>query len=81
VLRGFRRQERFVNSKLVNRVLERAEASVAESLRAAGQACGFRTKRPIVEVLGTCAECDAKRNDQDDAAVFGSGRSEDRQPT
>jgi Fur family zinc uptake transcriptional regulator len=42
-------------------VTEVEDASVADSLRAAGQARGFRTKRPIVEVLGTCAQCDAKR--------------------
>ncbi len=41
-------------------VTEVEDASVAESLRAAGQARGFRTKRPIVEVLGTCAQCDTK---------------------
>ncbi len=43
-------------------VTEVEDASVAESLRAAGQARGFRTKRPIVEALGTCAQCDAKRD-------------------
>jgi len=43
-------------------VTEVNDASVAESLWAAGKACGFRTKRPIVEVLGTCAQCDAKRD-------------------
>lgn len=43
-------------------VTEVEDASVAESLRAAGQARGFRTKRPIVEVLGTCARCNAKRD-------------------
>ncbi len=41
-------------------VTEFEDASVAESLRAAGQARGFRNKGPIVEVLGTCARCDAK---------------------
>ncbi len=43
-------------------VTEVEDASVAESLRAAGQVLGFRAKRPIVEVLGTCAQCDAKRD-------------------
>ena len=37
------------------------DARVAESLRDAGQALGFRAKRPIVEVVGTCAQCNAKR--------------------
>jgi Fur family zinc uptake transcriptional regulator len=44
-------------------VTEVEDASVAESLRASGQALGFRTKRPIVEVLGTCAQCNAKRDE------------------
>ena len=43
-------------------VTEVEDASVAESLRVAGQALGFRTKRPIVEVLGTCAQCHEKRD-------------------
>jgi Fur family zinc uptake transcriptional regulator len=43
-------------------VAEVEDAIVAESLTAAGEAIGFRTKRPIVEVLGTCARCDAKRD-------------------
>jgi Fur family zinc uptake transcriptional regulator len=43
-------------------VTEVEDASVAESLRAAGQTLGFCTKRPIVEVLGTCAQCNAKRD-------------------
>jgi Fur family zinc uptake transcriptional regulator len=41
-------------------VTEIEDPSVAESLHAAGQAVGFRSKRPIVEVLGTCAQCSAK---------------------
>ena len=44
-------------------VAEVEDASVAESLTAAGEAIGFRTKRPIVEVLGTCAQCNAKRDE------------------
>jgi Fur family zinc uptake transcriptional regulator len=44
-------------------VAEVEDASLAESLKAAGEAIGFRTKRPIVEVLGTCAQCDAKRDE------------------
>jgi Fur family zinc uptake transcriptional regulator len=44
-------------------VAEVEDASVAESLKAAGKAIGFRAKRPIVEVVGTCAQCDAKRDE------------------
>jgi Fur family zinc uptake transcriptional regulator len=44
-------------------VTEVEDASVAESLQAAGRARGFLTKRPIVEVIGTCARCDAKRDE------------------
>ncbi|MBK1649251.1 Fur family transcriptional regulator [Rhabdochromatium marinum] len=43
-------------------VTEVEDASVAASLQAAGQALGFQAKRPIVEVLGTCAQCCAKQN-------------------
>lgn len=46
------------------KVTEVEDASVAESLKAAGTAIGFRAKRPIVEVLGTCARCNAKRDDE-----------------
>lgn len=44
-------------------VTEVEDARVAESLRDAGQALGFRAKRPIVEVMGTCAQCNAKRGE------------------
>ena len=44
-------------------VAEVEDPSVAESLRAAGQAIGFRTKRPVVELLGTCEQCIAKQDD------------------
>jgi Fur family zinc uptake transcriptional regulator len=44
-------------------VAEVEDNSVAKSLKAAGQAIGFRTKRPVVELLGTCAQCVAKRDD------------------
>jgi Fur family zinc uptake transcriptional regulator len=44
-------------------VAEVENPSVAESLKAAGQAIGFRTKRPVVELLGTCAQCSAKRDE------------------
>ena len=41
-------------------VAEMEDPSIAESLRAAGRAVGFRTNRPVVELLGTCAQCSAK---------------------
>jgi Fur family transcriptional regulator, zinc uptake regulator len=41
-------------------VTEVEDTSVAKSLKAASKAVGFRTKRPIVELLGTCAHCSAK---------------------
>jgi len=44
-------------------VAEVEDPSVAESLKAAGRAIGFRTKRPVVELLGTCAQCAAKKDD------------------
>ena len=44
-------------------VAEVEDATVAKSLKAAGKAIGFRTKRPVVELLGTCARCVAKRED------------------
>lgn len=44
-------------------VTEVEDPSVAKSLRAAGKAIGFRTKRPVVELRGTCARCIAKRDD------------------
>ncbi len=62
-------------------VTEVEDASVADSLQAAGQARGFRTKRPIVEVLGTCARCNAERDQQADAGFIRSGHSEHRQRT
>ncbi len=44
-------------------VAEFEDPSVANSLKAAGKAVGFRTKRPVVELLGTCAQCIAKNDD------------------
>ena len=44
-------------------VAEVEDPSVAESLKAAGRAIGFRTKRPVAELLGTCAQCAAKKDD------------------
>jgi Fur family zinc uptake transcriptional regulator len=44
-------------------VAELEDPSVVKSLRAAGKAIGFRTKRPVVEVLGTCAQCSAKQDE------------------
>jgi Fur family zinc uptake transcriptional regulator len=44
-------------------VVEVEDPTVAKSLNAAGQAIGFRTKRPVVELLGTCSHCIAKKDD------------------
>jgi Fe2+ or Zn2+ uptake regulation protein len=44
-------------------VAEVENPSVAKSLKAAGKAVGFRTKRPVVELLGTCAQCIAKQDE------------------
>jgi Fur family zinc uptake transcriptional regulator len=44
-------------------VAEVENTSVAKSLKAAGKALGFRTKRPVVELLGICAQCTARRSD------------------
>ena len=44
-------------------IAEVEDSSVVESLKAAGKTIGFLTKRPIVEVLGTCAQCNAKRDE------------------
>lgn len=41
-------------------VAELEDESVAESLEAAGRAAGFQTRRPVVELLGTCARCSRK---------------------
>ncbi len=42
-------------------VSELEDSAVARSLQAAGKAAGFRTTRPVVELLGTCAQCDDKK--------------------
>ena len=42
-------------------VAEVEDPSVAKSLKAAGKALGFRTKRPVVELLGTCAQKKKKK--------------------
>jgi len=38
-------------------VNEVEDPAVTRSLDAAGEALGFHTQRPVVELLGTCAEC------------------------
>ena len=42
-------------------VAEIEDSSITKSLKAAGKAIGFRTKRPVVELVGTCARCNAKQ--------------------
>ena len=41
-------------------VAELEDPHLADSLKTAGRAVGFRTKRPVVELLGTCAECNGR---------------------
>lgn len=43
-------------------VAEVEDASVAKSLKAAGNSIGFRTRRPVVELLGTCARCKSRED-------------------
>ena len=38
-------------------VNEVEDPAIARSLNAAGKAAGFTTERPVVELLGTCAQC------------------------
>lgn len=44
-------------------VAEVEDPTVAKSVQAVGNAIGFQAKRPIVEVLGTCAQCSAKQQE------------------
>ena len=46
-------------------VAEVENSSVARSLKAAGNEIGFRTRRPVVELLGTCAQCVSEKNNVD----------------
>ena len=46
-------------------VAEVEDPSVAMSLKAAGNEIGFRTRRPVVELLGTCAQCSSERDHTD----------------
>lgn len=39
-------------------VAELDDEHITESLQAAGHAVGFRTRRPVVELLGICARCE-----------------------
>ena len=38
-------------------VNEVEDPGVEQSLHAAGEAAGFQTERPVVELFGTCAQC------------------------
>jgi Fur family zinc uptake transcriptional regulator len=42
------------------RVKELENEAIAGSLRSAAQETGFHPKRPVIEVLGTCAQCTYK---------------------
>ena len=43
-------------------VSEMGSDEVARSLRKAEKALGFKTARPVVELLGTCADCQSARS-------------------
>jgi Fur family zinc uptake transcriptional regulator len=45
-------------------VVEVEDPSVVKSLNSVGKAIGFLAKRPVVELLGTCAQCVAKQDDK-----------------
>jgi Fur family zinc uptake transcriptional regulator len=45
-------------------VNELEDHSVAESLHSAEQNQGFKIKRPVVELLGTCSDCTGKPRDR-----------------
>jgi Fur family zinc uptake transcriptional regulator len=36
---------------------EQASAAIAETLKSAARAAGFRPKAPVIEITGTCANC------------------------
>ncbi len=44
-------------------VNEMENDAIAQSLRTAEQTAGFKTKRPVVELLGTCAQCAEKQTE------------------
>lgn len=41
-------------------VNEMENSAIEQSLQSAEKATGFKTKRPVIELLGTCAECSIK---------------------
>ena len=45
-------------------VAEVEDKSLNESLDNAGKAIGFKTIHPVVELMGTCADCSAKKSEQ-----------------
>ncbi len=42
-------------------VAELEDDSVVQKLQQASEAIGFKTKRPVVELMGTCAQCSGKK--------------------
>ena len=42
-------------------VAELEDTAVSSSLQAACDAAGFETRRPLIELLGTCADCSRKQ--------------------
>jgi len=45
------------------RVNELESDAIADDLQSMAQRSGFRPKRPVIEVLGTCADCTAEAQD------------------
>jgi len=44
-------------------VAELENENIEQSLRTVAETAGFRTERPVVELLGTCAQCAGKHPD------------------
>ena len=45
-------------------VAEVEDKTITQSLENAGKAIGFNTTHPVVELMGTCADCTAKKSDE-----------------
>lgn len=54
-------------------VSEVEDPEVAKTLAAAEKAAGFRSRRSVVELLGTCAQCAERDGDRSEAPPPGAG--------
>lgn len=43
-------------------VCEIENKAIAKSLHSAEQAAGFKTRHPVIELVGTCAQCQSEKN-------------------